>query len=156
MRYSLFAFLLAGSAFALGSPVVLAQGQTASAPQVAPASGTPTPGQTSPNSLVVYFDFGSAALTPKDNEALDQASRLYRAGHPILMVVSGYTDTAGSAEYNLELSLQRANTVLHELVARGIPADKFHIVADGETDLAVPTPQGVSDPANRRVVVSWR
>lgn len=170
-RLSLMAVVV-GVAAVMGGPVALAQGpagprQAPNAPDaVAPAgqggnqaaSGTdrPTPGQISANSLVVYFDFGGTNLTSADSAALDQASRLYRAGHPVQMTVSGYTDTAGAPEYNLELSEARASEVLRQLVARGIPAERFHLVANGATELAVPTDQGVSNAANRRVVLSWR
>ncbi len=87
---------------------------------------------------------------------LDQASRLYRDGNPILMIVAGSTDTLGAPELNLLLSQQRASTVLRGLIARGIPAERFQVVAKGETDLTVATPDDVSEERNRRVEITWR
>ena len=109
-----------------------------------------------PESLVVYFDRGSSTVRPQDEAVLDQASRLYRDGNPILMIVAGSTDTLGAPELNLLLSQQRASTVLRGLIARGIPAERFQVVAKGETDLTVATPDGVSEERNRRVEITWR
>ncbi len=63
------------------------------------------------NSLSIYFDPGSAAVTPQGQTTLDQAARTYRDGKPIVMVVSGGTDSTGSAAANLRLSQQRADNV---------------------------------------------
>ena len=45
-----------------------------------------------PSSLLFYLDPGSATVRPKDIALLDQASRLYREGKPIVMIVSGSAD----------------------------------------------------------------
>jgi outer membrane protein OmpA-like peptidoglycan-associated protein len=102
-----------------------------------------------PDKLVILFDAGSAKIRPADIATLDHASRLYEAGKPIVMVVS-------SPEANLTLSQRRAMAVLHGLVARGIPEERFQVVSKGETDLPVATPKGVAEPENRRVEISWR
>jgi outer membrane protein OmpA-like peptidoglycan-associated protein len=109
-----------------------------------------------PDKLVILFDAGSARIRPADIATLDHASRLYEAGKPIVMVVSGSTDAVGSPEANLTLSQRRAMAVLHGLVARGIPEERFQVVSKGETDLPVATPKGVPEPENRRVEISWR
>jgi hypothetical protein len=74
---------------------------------------------------------------------------------PIVMIVSGSSD-AGSPAANLRLSQRRASNVLQGLVARGIPVERFQLVAKGETDPAVPTSQGVSEERNRCVEITWR
>jgi len=87
---------------------------------------------------------------------LDEASRLYRAGNPIVMIVTGSADKTGSAAGNLRLSELRANNVLQGLVARGIPIERFQVMAKGETDLAVPTAPNVAEERNRSVEITWR
>lgn len=109
----------------------------------------------SPESLTIYFDSGSATIRPKDLALLDQASRLYRDGHPIVMIITGATDTVGAPSQNLALSERRANAVLNGLTSRGIPTDHFQIVAKGQTDLAVQTPPGVAQQENRRAEITW-
>jgi outer membrane protein OmpA-like peptidoglycan-associated protein len=127
-------------------------------PALAPAQTptAPTQAAETPESLVLHFDLGSSTIRSQDEALLDQASRLYRDGNPIVMIVAGSTDTVGSPEFNLSLSQQRASTVLRGLIARGIPAGRFQIVAKGETDLAVTTPDAVADERNRRVEITWR
>ncbi|MDQ6867067.1 MAG: OmpA family protein [Pseudomonadota bacterium] len=109
-----------------------------------------------PSSLVFYFDPGSAKVRPKDVALLDQASRLYRDGKPLVMVVTGATDAVGAAGSNLRLSQQRANAVLRGLVARGIPTERFQILAKGATEPSVPTTSGAAEPGNRRAELTWR
>lgn len=119
----------------------------------------PTPAATpakAPDSLSVFFGSGSAAISPPSEAVLDQAARTYRDGKPIIMVVSGGSDSTGSAAANLRLSQERADNVLRGLVARGIPVERFQVLAKGETEPAVPAPEGTSEAKNRRVEISWR
>jgi len=132
--------------FLVGAPAV-AQTQDSSGANPAPSA---------PSSLVLHFDSGSATVRPQDASLLDQASRLYRAGNPIVMIVTGSADTTGSAAVNLRLSQLRANNVLQGLVARGIPVGRFQVLAKGQTDLVVPTPPNVAEERNRRVEITWR
>ena len=132
-----------------------------SAPSPAPSAQNPAPSAagpapTAPSSLVLYFGPGSATVRPQDVPLLDQASRLYRAGKPIVMIVTGSSDTTGAAAANLRLSEQRANNVLQGLVSRGIPVEKFQVIAKGQTDPVVPTPPETSEERNRRVEITWR
>jgi outer membrane protein OmpA-like peptidoglycan-associated protein len=119
------------------------------------AENPPAPAKAA-DSLSIYFDPGSASITPQGQTTLDQAARTYRDGKPIVMVVSGGTDSTGSAAANLRLSQQRAENVLQGLVARGIPVARFQILAKGETEPAVPAPEGTPEARNRRVEITWR
>jgi outer membrane protein OmpA-like peptidoglycan-associated protein len=152
-------YILLCSALLAGASAAEAQNAPATNPAPAAASPTPSaasPAPSTPSSLVLHFDSGSAAVRRQDIPLLDQASRLYRAGNPIVMVVTGSADTTGSAAANLSLSQQRANNVLHGLVSRGIPIERFQVIAKGQTDLVVPTPPETSEERNRRVEITWR
>jgi outer membrane protein OmpA-like peptidoglycan-associated protein len=72
------------------------------------------------------------------------------------MILTGAADRTGDAQVNLELSQRRAAAVLQGLLARGIPADRFQVLAKGETELPVPTNAGVAELQNRRVEISWK
>jgi outer membrane protein OmpA-like peptidoglycan-associated protein len=109
-----------------------------------------------PAPLVVYFDMGSSAVRNEDKAVLDHASRAYNEGKPIVMILTGTADRTGDAAVNLELSERRAASVLRGLIARGIPADRFQVLAKGETELPVPTNSGVAEAQNRRVEITWR
>lgn len=109
----------------------------------------------SPSSLIILFDVGSSRLRSSAKETLDRASRAYVEGKPIVMVISGSSDRSGNSKSNLKLSQSRANAVLKGLLDRGIPAERFQILAKGETDLPVSTPPGTANKENRRVVITW-
>ena len=158
--------LIRGCAVALTVLATGAQAQPASATgehqqtaavvhESAPALTPPVPAA-DPNSLVLYFDSGSAAVRTQDRELLDKAARTYRSGHPIVMIVIGGADSVGSPASNLALSDQRARIVLRELVARGIPVECFQVLAKGETEQPVAVAQGVAEPNDRRVEIRWR
>jgi outer membrane protein OmpA-like peptidoglycan-associated protein len=144
----LFASCLAASAAA----------QTSSSPSQAPTdvAKTDLPAQAAPAPLVVYFDMGSSAIRNGDKAVLDHASRAYNEGKPIVMILTGTADRTGNPEENLVLSERRATAVLEGLLARGIPADRFQVLAKGETELPIPTNPGVAEPQNRRVEITWR
>ena len=109
-----------------------------------------------PAPLVVYFDMGSIAIRNEDKAVLDHASRAFNEGKPIVMILTGTADRTGDAAVNLEISQLRAAAVLKGLIARGIPADRFQVLAKGETELPVPTNPGVAEAQNRRVEITWR
>jgi outer membrane protein OmpA-like peptidoglycan-associated protein len=124
--------------------------------QAATASEPATPPAAVPDSISVYFATGSTAIRQADLDKLDFAARLYREAKPIVMQVAGSADATGSPEANLRLSQSRADAVFRGLVARGIPAERFQILAKGVTDLPVADKAGVPDERNRRVQITWR
>ncbi|MGF1554479.1 MAG: OmpA family protein [Paracoccaceae bacterium] len=119
-------------------------------------ASSPSSAQEDGEGLKIYFDLGSSSVASAEREKLDQAARLYREGNPIVMTVSGGTDTVGPATLNLALSLARANTVLQGLIDRGIPAERLQVVGRGETELETPTDDGVAEQRNRLVEINWR
>lgn len=127
---------------------------TAQAPASATAQSQLNAGFQGP--LVLHFNLGSTSVRPQDEALLDQASRLYREAHPLAMMLTGGTDAVGQPEENLRISQQRTAAVLRGLVARGIPAERFQLLAKGESDPAVPTAPDTAQPENRRVEIRWR
>ena len=132
------------------------QSDPTGAPITAPVPGGAMEGAQPSGSLVLLFPSGGTALNAENQAILDQASRLYREGRPIIMIVSGSTDAVGVPAQNLILSQQRANAVARGMLARGIPAERTQILAKGETNPAVPAPRGVPEAQNRRVEITWR
>lgn len=109
--------------------------------------------------LVLHFNSGSASVRPQDEALLDQASRLYREAHPLAIILTGGTDAVCLPEGNLRISQQRTAAVLRGLVARGIPAERFQLLAKGESDPAVPTAPARRSPRtaeSRSAGAEWR
>ena len=103
--------------------------------------------------FVVYFRFDRSNLT-KDAEAVVKAAADYTKTGPVSKVlVTGYTDTSGSKAYNMKLSERRAKATAKGLAANGVDKSKLSLDWKGEDNLAVPTADGVKEPANRRSTI---
>jgi len=100
----------------------------------------------------VYFETGSAELLEESEPALKQVAAALSANPAWQVTVEGHTDNIGSAAYNNELSLRRANAVRAALISR-YHMDANRIAAHG-FGLSKPiesntTPEGRA--RNRRV-----
>ncbi len=110
-----------------------------------------------PISFPVYFGYDKANLTADAVTAIENAAAQALQNEIDVVLVSGNTDTSGNAEYNQRLSQRRADVVRDALIANGVPASSIRTEANGERNLAKPTPDGVREPLNRRaeVVISF-
>ncbi|HKF70534.1 MAG TPA: OmpA family protein [Stellaceae bacterium] len=122
----------------------------AAPPPPPPAAPPPAPQK----QFVVYFEFDKSNLTPEGARVVQDAAAAYKATGSARVAVAGYTDAAGTQRYNIGLSKRRADTVRGALVRAGVPdgviAESWH----GKENLAVPTPDGVREPRNRRVEIA--
>jgi len=118
-------------------------------PPPSPPPAPPSP----PPPYLVFFDWNSAVLGPSGLEVIALAAQAFKAGSPVTVQVTGFTDTSGSADYNQKLSERRANAVAAVLVQGGVPQTNLVVTGRGENDLRVPTPDGVREPQNRRVEI---
>jgi outer membrane protein OmpA-like peptidoglycan-associated protein len=66
----------------------------------------------------VYFETGSAELLDESEPELKQVAAVLNTNMGWQVTVEGYTDNIGSAAYNTELSLRRANAVRTALISR--------------------------------------
>jgi outer membrane protein OmpA-like peptidoglycan-associated protein len=80
----------------------------------------------------LVFDTGSATLRPESQEQLSNIAAILTAYPNVRMKVGGYTDNVGGADRNLQLSRDRANTVVAELVRRGISPGRLGAEGYGE------------------------
>lgn len=103
------------------------------------------------NVYLVFFAWDRAEITPVAATILDQVANDFAEGEVPTLILSGHTDTTGTAEYNMALSERRARAVAAELVARGVPETALEVTWFGETQLRVPTGDNVREPQNRRV-----
>ena len=103
--------------------------------------------------FTVYFGWNRSWVGPAGMAVLQQAAAVYRAGGVVRVQVTGYADTSGAPSYNLRLSARRAKHVAHVFAHLGVPWNAMTIAAAGETNLAVPTSDGVPEARNRRVTV---
>ena len=119
----------------------------AAAPVAAAQRDTlPTPTFRDP--FIVFFDSGSAAITPVASRILDNATIAYRPYRHCRLEVLAKADRAGPADYNLALSKRRADAVVTALRKRGLRLEA-RIVYTGEDLPLVETDDGVAEAQNR-------
>ncbi len=106
-----------------------------------------------PEPFVLFFAFASALVSPEGESVIDDAVAAARKMGATEFSVTGHADRAGPEDYNLRLSIRRAEAVRDVLVARGVSSGNISIAGRGESEPAVPTADGVREQANRRVVI---
>jgi len=89
-------------------------------------TGEPVKGQFS----IVYFDYDSARIRPSEESKL-QAVAAYLKSNPGKLVVEGYCDERGTAEYNRALGERRALAAREELVKQGADGSRITTISYG-------------------------
>jgi outer membrane protein OmpA-like peptidoglycan-associated protein len=109
--------------------------------------------------FVVYFDWQKDEITPYAAAILDNAAAGYAAmaegGRQVTVTIAGYSDREMSEDESLAISRRRADSVVAYLTGRGIPRSVVTVLAHGETRPLVDTADGVREPQNRRVEISF-
>jgi OOP family OmpA-OmpF porin len=113
----------------------------------------PVVAQPSHGSYQLYFANDSSALDSKAMALAAQIAADLAEQENYHININGYTDLVGADDYNLRLSMRRAVSVKEALVAHGLNDKHIEVFAFGKSDAAVPTPDNVAEPKNRRVFV---
>jgi OmpA-OmpF porin, OOP family len=119
----------------------------------APPPAPPPAPAVAPPSYMVFFDWDRSNLTAQSLATIRQAAQAYKQKGSARITATGHTDTSGSEQYNMALSLRRANAVKDALVREGVPATAISVIGRGEQGLLVPTGPNVREPQNRRVEI---
>ena len=106
------------------------------------------------NQATVLFKFNSAVLSDDDKQQLDQLASNAGSMKRYFIAVEGYTDTIGTADYNLQLSRRRADAVVLYLSAqKNVPFYTIRTIGLGENNLVDPGKTAAARAKNRRVEV---
>lgn len=101
----------------------------------------------------VFFDFDKADLKP---ESLSSLRRLYDflVQNPSVNIkIVGHTDNVGSAAYNHNLSLRRAESVRSYLVSRGLHPERALPEGRGDREPVRPNNSAENRALNRRITI---
>lgn len=105
----------------------------------------------------VHFAFDEASFATDQAQILDRIAAVLREHYPqALITVEGFTDPAGSADYNLRLGQQRAEEVRSYLLTQGLADPQVRAVSYGEDSRRLIRPGEAGPQAgqeNRRVVI---
>jgi peptidoglycan-associated lipoprotein len=80
----------------------------------------------------IFFDYDSYELRPDAQTSASSAAR-YLTAHPgVKVLIAGYCDDRGSAEYNITLGENRASSAKTALVNAGVAPGRIRVVSYGK------------------------
>lgn len=103
------------------------------------------------NNYIVFFDFDKSDLMPDSRRVIAGAAHVWTSNPETRVVIAGYADTPGTAEYNFNLSFRRASVVEKELIVNGVAVESISIKS--EHDMLMPTRDGVRELQSRRATI---
>lgn len=104
--------------------------------------------------LDLKFKPDSPELLPGEEARLDKIAELLKKTGNTKLLVEGHTARTGTIDNEMELSLQRAHSIVNSLVQRGVKAERFICKGSGGTKPIADnsTPEGRA--RNRRVEIT--
>lgn len=127
-----------------------------------PAAAVPEPAALAPAAVApaaapapvmagVNFDFDRAVIRQEDFAKLDQDVSTLKQWGDMKVEVAGHTDYIGTDEYNMGLSVRRADAVRMYLIDKGIAADRLTVKGYGESQPVADNTTEAGRFQNRRV-----
>jgi len=101
--------------------------------------------------LYINFDTDKTTLKPDGKQAVDEIYKALNANNDLKVEIRGYTDDTGIESHNQSLSNQRAETILKELVKRGIDRSRLSSIGFGSNDPIADNSTEEGKSKNRRV-----
>ncbi len=100
----------------------------------------------------IYFDYDSQTIRASENGKIQQIGSFMQRGS-VEIIIAGFTDERGTAEYNRGLGERRAGVVREALIAEGMDGNRIQTVSFG---LEMPADSGHNESAwakNRRAEI---
>jgi peptidoglycan-associated lipoprotein len=80
----------------------------------------------------IFYDYDSYDIRPSDESSVTAAAAYLNAHQDIKVLIAGYCDDRGSAEYNITLGENRANAAKQALTAAGVKTERIRVVSYGK------------------------
>lgn len=103
------------------------------------------------NENAVRFNTNKSSLTTAAQNNLDKLVGVFNQYPDTDIVIYGYTDSSGPADFNLKLSEQRAASVKSYLTGKGIKANRIQVIGMGIADPIASNETADGKSKNRRV-----
>lgn len=101
----------------------------------------------------ITFKTDSADINSSFYPVLNSVARVLKKYDNSTVLVSGHTDSTGSADYNLNLSRNRAQSVAAYLQGQGIKASRFEVMGLGSSNPIASNETASGREQNRRVEI---
>jgi len=103
---------------------------------------------------VFLYAFGQTALDSSMRARLDQIAEYLQLDPAVKRIrIDGWTDSKGLARINLKVARKRAQAVRDYLLGKGLPAERFQVVAHHEKDVKFSNRTRQGRNRNRRVEI---
>jgi len=105
--------------------------------------------------LLVEFDFDKAVVKPQYHGDIEKVANFLKAYPKTTGELEGHTDSIGTEEYNMKLSMRRAESVKKYLVEKfNIDGSRLSTVGYGEARPVASNKTDAGRQKNRRVVAN--
>ncbi|WP_079716642.1 OmpA family protein [Parapedobacter luteus] len=123
-------------------------------PKAAPTQSEPAPvAPPNYNFKNIQFEYDSHVLKTESYAILDQIAREMQKDPNARFVIDGHASIEGTAAYNMELSIDRANAVKLYLVNSGISGNNLTVNGYGATRPSASNDTEAGRALNRRVEI---
>ena len=99
----------------------------------------------------LLFDTGSATLQPASQDQLTNIAGILKAYPQVKIRIGGYTDNTGDPAANLQLSQQRADSVMAQLTQLGVDPSRMSAKGYGQEDPVADNSTEEGRQKNRRI-----
>ena len=102
----------------------------------------------------ILFDVNKSNLRDVSKQNLTKLAAILNKYEDTEVLVEGHTDSTGPAEYNMDLSLRRAQSVANQLTGNQVVATRLHIMGYGEDQPIASNDTADGRQLNRRVEIA--
>ncbi len=102
----------------------------------------------------ITFDTNESAIKPAFYPILNEISQTLAEYESTVVTIAGHTDSTGSADYNQQLSMSRANSVSYYMVQNGVIYERIVTTGYGESLPVADNETPAGRQANRRVEIT--
>lgn len=102
----------------------------------------------------ILFDFDSSTLRSEARENLRKLAQIMSEDDETELMIVGHTDSVGDENYNMRLSLRRAESAANYMVSQGLNRNRISVEGRGEYEPIATNETDKGRQENRRVEVA--
>lgn len=102
----------------------------------------------------ILFDVNKATLKDESKRELERLAAILNKYEDTNILLEGHTDSTGPEDYNMDLSIRRAQAVANYLASLGVNPTRFTVMGYGETQPIASNDTEEGRRLNRRVEIA--